>query len=149
MPALGDKAHAFVAPNKNTDIRGPCPGLNTLANHNFIAHDGITNFIELVDAQQNVYNPVYDLAVVLTVLGLTLTDGDVATERLSIGCDATNRTSINPVLTVSQSGLAGHNKFEQDSSLTRNDYFMHGGDNFRYNATIRCRPTTPYISSLN
>lgn len=25
-------AHPFIAPGK-TDIRGPCPGLNTLANH--------------------------------------------------------------------------------------------------------------------
>lgn len=34
VPATGDKAHAFVAPNYKTDIRGPCPGLNAAANHN-------------------------------------------------------------------------------------------------------------------
>ena len=33
VPAIGDTAHAFVAPGPN-DIRGPCPGLNTAANHN-------------------------------------------------------------------------------------------------------------------
>ena len=33
VPADGDTAHNFVAPGKN-DIRGPCPGLNTAANHN-------------------------------------------------------------------------------------------------------------------
>ena len=33
VPADGDKAHVFSAPGKN-DIRGPCPGLNTAANHN-------------------------------------------------------------------------------------------------------------------
>ena len=33
VPAPGDKAHQFVAPGAN-DIRGPCPGLNTAANHN-------------------------------------------------------------------------------------------------------------------
>ena len=33
VPANGDTAHAFVAPGPN-DIRGPCPGLNTAANHN-------------------------------------------------------------------------------------------------------------------
>ena len=33
VPASGDTAHQFVAPGPN-DIRGPCPGLNTAANHN-------------------------------------------------------------------------------------------------------------------
>lgn len=33
VPADGDTAHYFVAPGPN-DIRGPCPGLNTAANHN-------------------------------------------------------------------------------------------------------------------
>ena len=32
VPAAGDNAHAFEAPGPN-DIRGPCPGLNTAANH--------------------------------------------------------------------------------------------------------------------
>ena len=32
VPATGDTAHAFEAPSAN-DIRGPCPGLNTAANH--------------------------------------------------------------------------------------------------------------------
>ena len=32
VPADGDTAHAFEAPGPN-DIRGPCPGLNTAANH--------------------------------------------------------------------------------------------------------------------
>ena len=39
VPATGDTAHYFVAPGAN-DIRGPCPGLNAAANHNFLAHDG-------------------------------------------------------------------------------------------------------------
>lgn len=37
VPANGDTAHAFVAPGPN-DIRGPCPGLNTAANHNVGLH---------------------------------------------------------------------------------------------------------------
>jgi hypothetical protein len=66
VPAPGDTAHQFVAPGPN-DIRkssynpqyvtdsdhregGPCPGLNTAANHNFLSHDGIVTFNELVDA---------------------------------------------------------------------------------------------------
>merc|ERR1711977_355777 len=87
----GNPAHQFEAPNPNTDIRGPCPGLNAAANHHFLAHDGIVTFNELVDAQQNVYNVGYDLATLLALLGLTLTDGDIVTQKLSIGCDATSR----------------------------------------------------------
>ena len=113
VPADGDTAHYFVAPGPG-DIRGPCPGLNTAANHNFLAHDGITTFTELVDAQQNLYNVGYDLATLLALLGLTLTDGDVQTERLSIGCDASNRTAAGTLLGSSaiEPGLDGHNKFE-------------------------------------
>merc|ERR1712070_475784 len=104
VPAPGDTAHQFEAPNPNTDIRGPCPGLNAAANHHFLAHDGIVTFNELVDAQQNVYNVGYDLATLLALLGLTLTDGDIVTQKLSIGCDATSRTSFNPLLTGSEPG---------------------------------------------
>ena len=140
VPAPGDTAHAFIAPDYTKDIRGPCPGLNTAANHGFLARDGITTFNELVDAQQNLYNVGYDLAVLLALLGLTLTDGDVVTERLSIGCDATNRTSyISALIPPAQSGepgLDGHNKFEADTSLTRDDYFLGNGDNFMFNGTL-------------
>lgn len=33
VPADGDEAHAFTEPGP-LDIRGPCPGMNTAANHN-------------------------------------------------------------------------------------------------------------------
>jgi hypothetical protein len=135
VPATGDTAHQFVKPGPN-DIRGPCPGLNTAANHNFLAHDGVTTFNELVDAQQNLYNVGYDLSVLLALLGLTLTDGDIVTEKLSIGCDATTRTSFNSILTGSEPGLDGHNKFEADTSLTRDDFFLGHGDNFSFNGTL-------------
>lgn len=96
---------------------------NTAANHGFLARDGVTTFNELVNAQQNIYNVGYDLSLLLAFLGLQA-DGDLLTTKLSIGCDATTRTSTNPLLTGSQPGLAGHNKFEADTSLTRNDFFV-------------------------
>lgn len=136
VPDPNDKDHQFIAPDYTKDVRGPCPGLNTAANHGFLARDGIVTFNELVDAQQNLYNVGWDLAVTLAVLGLTTTDGDIVTEKLSIGCDATNRTSFNPALTGQEPGLDGHNKFEADTSLTRNDYFLGGGDNFKFNGTL-------------
>lgn len=57
-------------------------------------------------------------------------------KRLTENPQATTRTSINPALTGSQPGLAGHNKFEADTSLTRNDFFTGGGDNFSFNRTL-------------
>lgn len=41
--------HAFQAP-RSYDQRGPCPGLNALANHGYVSHDGITSFAEVVTA---------------------------------------------------------------------------------------------------
>ncbi|KAF6217672.1 hypothetical protein HO133_006774 [Letharia lupina] len=131
VPANGDTAHAFVAPGPN-DIRGPCPGLNTAANHNFISHDGVTTFTELLNAQQNIYNVGYDLAVLLAVLGVGL-DGDPITEKMSIGCDATSRTSLTGSLLGAEGGLDSHNKFEGDASLTRADFFF--GDDHTFNET--------------
>ena len=133
VPADGDTAHTYVAPGVN-NIRGPCPGLNAAANHNFLSHDGITNFNELVDAQQNVYNVGYDLAVLLAVLGIQA-DGDIVTQKLSIGCDATSRTAALPLISK-QGGLNTHNKFESDTSLTRNDYFPANGDDYTFNGTL-------------
>lgn len=41
--------HAF-AEARATDMRGPCPGLNALANHGYISRNGITSFAEVVTA---------------------------------------------------------------------------------------------------
>lgn len=90
----------------------------------------------MVDAVQNVYNMGYDLANFLSVFSIYIADGDWVTTKLSIGCDATTRTSINPTLSGSQPGLDGHNKFEADTSLTRDDYFIGKGDNFDFNGTL-------------
>lgn len=35
---------------KDSDQRGPCPGLNALANHGYISRDGITSLTEVVTA---------------------------------------------------------------------------------------------------
>ncbi|KAL8932270.1 MAG: hypothetical protein Q9211_006418, partial [Gyalolechia sp. 1 TL-2023] len=107
VPADGDIAHAFEAPGPN-DIRGPCPGLNAAANHHFLSHDGIVTFDELVDMQQNVYNVGYEVAVLLATIGIAL-DGDVVTGKLSLGCDATSRTSVAGSLLGPEVGLNGHN----------------------------------------
>jgi Peroxidase, family 2 len=102
----------------------------------FLARDGITNYNELLDAVQNVYNVGYDLANFLALVSIIVADGDLVTKKVSIGCDATTRTSWSPTLTGSEPGLDGHNKFEGDVSLTRDDYFLGDGDNFSFNGTL-------------
>lgn len=41
--------HAWKAPGKN-DQRGPCPGLNALANHGYLPHNGIGTIDQFVDS---------------------------------------------------------------------------------------------------
>lgn len=44
-------AHAFVAPGP-TDQRGPCPGLNAMANHNYMPHNGIATIQQFIDGTE-------------------------------------------------------------------------------------------------
>lgn len=47
-------AHAFIAPGAS-DLRGPCPAMNALANHGYIARNGYTNIVESLNAVTKVY----------------------------------------------------------------------------------------------
>lgn len=42
-------AHAWVAP-KHSDQRGPCPGLNALANHGYLPHNGVADIPTIIAA---------------------------------------------------------------------------------------------------
>ena len=46
--------HAWVAPGPN-DIRGPCPGLNALANHGYFPHSGVVPLTVGLTATEQVY----------------------------------------------------------------------------------------------
>jgi hypothetical protein len=41
--------HAWKAPGK-TDQRGPCPGLNALANHGYLPHNGIGTMEQFIES---------------------------------------------------------------------------------------------------
>ena len=123
-----------------------------------MSHDGITTFTELLDALQNGFNVNYDVAVFLAVFSVSLT-GDLITEKVSIGCDATSRTAVlGESLLGREGGLSSHNvssfhpysairglsilfchmqKIEGDASLTRNDFSLSpNGDNYSFNGTL-------------
>lgn len=47
-------AHAWVAPDFDAgDQRGPCPGLNALANHNYLPHSGVATIGEFISAVED------------------------------------------------------------------------------------------------
>lgn len=46
--------HAWVAPGPN-DLRGPCPGLNALANHGYFPHSGVVPLPVGTSATEQVY----------------------------------------------------------------------------------------------
>ncbi|KAJ4465071.1 Chloroperoxidase [Lentinula aciculospora] len=118
--------HAFLPPGPG-DKRGPCPGLNVLANHGYIPHDGNTTIDQVVKGAYEVFGMGRDLALALAVYSTAL-DGDITTLSFSIGEGYLDSGSIlSPVL--SQNGLTGsHNNFEADVSPTRGDLFEYGNN---------------------
>lgn len=144
--------HVWVAP-RPSDLRGPCPGLNVLANHGYIQRNGITNLAEVVDAAQLVFGIGLDLALALryttyfvlscfrtfilrrfslvtSVFGVILT-GDPITEKFSIGGPPPLNLfeQLTSILYGRPQGLSGsHNTYESDSSATRGDSYLFNGD---------------------
>ncbi|EOD52616.1 putative oxidase protein [Neofusicoccum parvum UCRNP2] len=115
--------HAFVHPHPG-DARGPCPGLNALANHGYISHDGVTNHDELIKALIDVFAMDYGVAEYLTLLGMA-SSGSVDMWTLSIGGHHP-RTDENVTFAVKvpTRGLSGtHIVFETDASPTRSDLY--------------------------
>ena len=51
--------YVWVAPGSG-DQRGPCPGLNALANHGYLPHNGVADIPTIVSAVNN-GNPVFAL----------------------------------------------------------------------------------------
>ncbi|RMY25760.1 hypothetical protein D0867_00502 [Hortaea werneckii] len=115
--------HAFQAPGPN-DRRGPCPGLNSLANHGYIPHNGITSVAQAIDACQKAFGMGYDLGALLAIYSAAL-DGNLGT--FSIGGPTHSLLGLN--LLGTPKGLSGsHNVFEGDASPTRGDLYVVGDD---------------------
>ncbi|KAJ3991348.1 hypothetical protein F5050DRAFT_1870027 [Lentinula boryana] len=113
--------HAFVPPGPN-DLRGPCPGLNAMANHGYIPHSGIATINEFAQGTSEVFGMGNDLSLFLAIYGTAL-DGDIPSLSFSIG------TGGNSILgsPLSGTGLTGsHNNYEGDVSPTRGDLYEYG-----------------------
>ncbi|KAG8793732.1 hypothetical protein FRC12_001815 [Ceratobasidium sp. 428] len=100
--------HAFQPPNPG-DLRGPCPGLNALANHGYLPRSGLVTFNQAIQACNSVFGMGVDIATTLATLGVVLT-GNPETDQFSIGLSGS------------------HNKYETDASPGRGDYYLYNGD---------------------
>ncbi|GJJ14082.1 hypothetical protein Clacol_008339 [Clathrus columnatus] len=118
---VNDPAHPFIAPGP-TDLRGPCPGLNTLANHGYLPRSGVARPDQLVTAVMEGYNLGNDFAKFL-VYQAHLIDGNPLTNLISIGMK-TPLTGPDPPQPASIGGLSLHGTFEGDTSMTRVDAFF-------------------------
>ncbi|KAF9060229.1 Peroxidase, family 2-domain-containing protein [Rhodocollybia butyracea] len=106
-------AHQWQAPGP-TDSRGPCPGLNTLANHGFLPRNGSNITIPIaLGAIQEGFNLHLSIMPLVAKLGLLTTDN---TDNFAL------------------KELALHGTLEHDASLSRNDLAI--GDNIHFNATV-------------
>ncbi|KAL8359447.1 hypothetical protein RB601_007836 [Gaeumannomyces tritici] len=110
--SIRDDDHSWKAPGPN-DRRGPCPMVNTLANHGYLPRDGrkinLVNLIKGLDAGVNL-----DAAATTLVGAVALTTGNL----LWFNLDDLNK----------------HRIIEHDGSLSRNDVAL--GDNHSFNPAI-------------
>jgi len=116
--------HKFVAPGP-TDQRGPCPGLNAMANHNYMPHNGIATIQQFIDGTEKVFGMGRDLGAFLAIFGAAV-DGNAVSWSIG-GPDP--RVSIPLNLLGQPMGISGsHNKYESDNSPTRGDLYVEGND---------------------
>ena len=98
------------SPQGAGDVRSPCPGLNTLANHYILPHDGKGYTVSMVrDAVVDTYNIADDVIVPLSMAAVALNPTPNATF-------------------FDLDHLDKHNAIEHDASLSRADYYETGDD---------------------
>ncbi|KAI4090285.1 MAG: hypothetical protein LQ344_004833 [Seirophora lacunosa] len=152
--------HAFVPPNFAAgDKRGPCPGLNALANHGYLPHNGIAPATTIIKAVIEAYGMALDLATFLAIYG-TVFNGDSLslTPGYSIGGPASLGGILGGLgILRTPSGLSGsHNNYEGDTSATRGDLYLTGNndllqiDQFQqyYDSLLEDTPAPQQYSAL-
>lgn len=93
-----EPGYTFKAPEAG-DSRGPCPGLNLLANYGYLPRNGHVNFGQVLEATARGFNMGTDLATILAVFAV-LTDGDIATESWYLGAGPGNIGGLNRHSTI-------------------------------------------------
>jgi len=108
------------SPPGTGDVRGPCPGLNSLANHGILPHNGKGMTIPiLIKGLKDGMNVGADFSTVIGGAGIL----SVPANLLATSFDLNN--------------LDEHNfPIEHDASLSRADYNINNGDNYSFNQSI-------------
>ncbi|CAN9323128.1 unnamed protein product [Alternaria alternata] len=120
--------HAYIAPGSG-DLRGPCPGLNVMANHGYLPRNGIASLTQLTMASNEVFGMGIELSGFLSVLA-TVMGGDITS--VSIGGKPKSGGLVGGLVTglgligEPQGLSATHNRFEADCSPTRGDVYKTG-----------------------
>lgn len=103
-----------------TDLRAPCPLLNSLANHGFLPHNGANiSVADLLNAMDDALNLSDDARLFFTAQG-----------NKALTASSTGNAS-----TFHLTDLNTHDLIEHDGSLSRADIDQDGGDNWSFNAT--------------
>lgn len=112
--------NAYQSPSAS-QIRGPCPGLNAAANHNYLPRSGVPTITQTITGLGSLYGMSVDLAGFLAAYAVAI-DGDLVSLSWSIG-------GPPPSLLGSAQGISySHNKYEGDTSIGRCDAYINGGD---------------------
>ncbi|TFK21070.1 Cloroperoxidase [Coprinopsis marcescibilis] len=129
---VDDSDHPFRAPGPG-DVRGPCPGLNTLANHGYLPRNGVATPAQMIQAAQDGFN-MDNQPAHIAAYAAHLMNGNLVTDLLSIGGKTRNTGSDPRGQPAPIAGISEHGTFEGDASLTRGDDFF--GDNHSFNQTL-------------
>ncbi|KZL84239.1 hypothetical protein CI238_09926 [Colletotrichum incanum] len=138
-----EPGYDFKAPGPG-DSRGPCPGLNLLANHGYLPRNGYVNLGQVIEATARGFNMGPDLSTILGVFAV-LGSGDIATESFYLGSGPGG-----------VGGLNRHSIVEADISPNREDFYNGCGDNhhlssrlFKQNVEIVAKSGTKQFDLTN
>ncbi|KAL9931430.1 hypothetical protein V8E36_009716 [Tilletia maclaganii] len=125
--------HEWRAPGPG-DIRGPCPGLNVLANHGYFNRDGTVFLSQAIQVVNDVYGISPELGAALSAYAVVFT-GNILDGKWSIGgpFQSSGLGSVTNLIAGEPEGINSHNVYEGDASVSRQDYYANDGDNFSSN----------------
>ncbi|KAJ3505383.1 heme-thiolate peroxidase [Agrocybe chaxingu] len=117
---VNDKDHPWK-PLRPGDIRGPCPGLNTLASHGYLPRNGVATPAQIINAVQEGFNMDNSVALFATYEAHLMV-GNLLTDLLSIG----RKTPLTGPDLPPPANIGGL----RDASMTRGDAFFGNNDEF-------------------
>lgn len=108
------------SPPSGSDVRSPCPGLNSLANHGILPHAGKGITIPILSkALKDGLNTGADFSIAIGGAGILSVPNDPLAQSFDLA------------------DLSRHNfPIEHDASLSRADYYLDNNDNYSFNETI-------------